>query len=283
MAHSLYTGNTPMSSEAVAEPAVTGVRARAERTVRPVPAVTRAVAILRFLGASQEPLGVNAIARGLGLIPSTCLHILRVLVAEEMVAFDPVTKRYRLDAGLVTIARGALSRNGFADLAQPALDRLSRRHGVTAIGVQVMGLEHIYVVAISRPDQTVRLHVDIGSRFPALISASGQCVAAFGGHPWNAIERHFQGLRWDDPPSFEAWRAAVEATRERGYGLDEGSHLRGITVIAAPVRSGEQRPGHVVLAVGVSEQVRRIGVERLALDLREAADACARHLLAGGV
>ena len=42
------------------------------RRVRPVPAVTRAVAILRLLGRSEEALGVHAIARALTLIPSTC-------------------------------------------------------------------------------------------------------------------------------------------------------------------------------------------------------------------
>jgi hypothetical protein len=36
------------------------------------------------------------IANQLGLIPSTCLHILRVLVAEELVAFDPDNKKYTL-------------------------------------------------------------------------------------------------------------------------------------------------------------------------------------------
>ena len=94
--------------------------------------MTRAVAILRLLGRSEESLGVNAIARALRLIPSTCLHILRVLVAEELVTLDPSTKRYRLDAGILTIARSALRRNGFAETVQPELDRLSRHHGVTA-------------------------------------------------------------------------------------------------------------------------------------------------------
>src|SRR5262245_14207007 len=135
--------------------------------VRQVPAVTRAVAILRLLGRSEEALGVNAIARALGLVPSTCLHILRALTAEGLVAIDTATKRYRLDAGLLAIAGGALSRSGFRELAQPELDRLAHRHRVTAIGVQVIGLEHIVVVAISRPDHALRLHVDIGSRFPA--------------------------------------------------------------------------------------------------------------------
>jgi DNA-binding IclR family transcriptional regulator len=235
------------------------------------------VAILRRLGKSDEPLGVHAIARDLGLVPSTCLHILRALTAEELVAFDPVTKRYRLDAGLLAIARNALGRNGFAELAQPELDRLSRRHGATAVGLQVFGLDHIVVVAISRPDHAVRLHVDIGSRFPALISASGRCVAAFGGHGWTVLEHRFRGLRWDRPPAWSVWRNEVEATRANGHAVDEGDYIRGVTIIAAPVRIAGALT-HVVVVVGVSEQITEIGVDTLAAELRAIGHAISRRM-----
>jgi DNA-binding IclR family transcriptional regulator len=254
------------------------VRSRARR---PVPAVTRAVAILRLLGRSEAPLGVNAIARALALVPSTCLHILRVLAAEELVAFDPATKQYRLGAGLLAMARSALSHNGFAELVQPGLDRLVRRHGVTAIGVQVHGLEHIVVVAMARPDRALRLQADVGSRFPALISASGRCIAAFGGHSWSALERRFRTLRWDRPPTLAAWRAEVEATRTKGFAVDEGNYIRGITVIAAPVGGAGGAVDHVVAVVGVTEQVRQIGVETLALELRAIADGLTRRMGVG--
>src|SRR4029450_6690615 len=155
------------AGRSTADPRVRSPRGATQ--VRQVPAVTRAVAILRLLGRSEEALGVHAIARALTLIPSTCLHILRVLVAEGLVAFDPETKRYRAGAGLLTIAKGVLRRPGFAELVQPELDRLSRVHGVTAIGVEVVGLEHIVVVAISRSDHAVHIHVEVGSRFPGLL------------------------------------------------------------------------------------------------------------------
>ena len=241
--------------------------------VREVPAVTRAVAILRLLGRSEQALGVNAIARALQLIPSTCLHILRALAAEELVAFDRTTKRYRLDAGLLTIARSALRQNGFTERVQPDLDGLSRRHGVTGMGVQVFGLEHIVVVAIARPDHALRLHADIGSRYPALISASGRCLAAFGGYPWSRLERGFRALRWDRAPSLAAWRAEVEATRRKGYGVDEGRYITGVTVVAAPVQPAPDVVSHVVVVVGVSEQLRAIGVDRIGRELRAIGDA----------
>ena len=114
------------------------------------PAIARAAAILRLLGRSPAPLGVNAIARELGLVPSTCLYVLRALVEEELVSFDPMAKRYTLDAGVLTLARGWLRRDQFSDLAQPLLDRLSQAHGVTTMGVQIAGLDHIVVVATAQ-------------------------------------------------------------------------------------------------------------------------------------
>src|ERR1700724_1288063 len=69
------------------------------------PAISRAAAVLRLLGKSDAPLGVQSIARELGLVPSTCLHVLRALVAEEFVSFDPDTKHYSLEAGGLPPAR----------------------------------------------------------------------------------------------------------------------------------------------------------------------------------
>lgn len=249
--------------------------------IRQVPAASRAVAILRLLGRSDEPLGVNAIARSLGLVPSTCLHILRVLVDEKLAAFDAATKRYSLNAGVLTLARSFLRRSGFGELAQPALDRLSARYGVTAIGVQVIGLEHMVVVAISRSELPLRLHVELGSRFPALISATGRCLAAFGGHPWSALEAGFRKLRWDRPPSLKAWRAEVEAARADGYSIDRGNYIAGVAVLAAPVLDATGLMTHAVVAVGLREQVERAGADALVADLRRAGGELSERL--GGV
>jgi DNA-binding IclR family transcriptional regulator len=249
---------------ALRAPAVSGnpTPAKAGRKIvrRQVPAVTRAVAILRALGRSREPLGVNAIANQLDLIPSTCLHILRVLVTEELVAFDPENKKYTLGAGILTMARALLRQDSFADLARDNLETLSTRFGVTAACVEASGLDHMVVVAIARPAQAVRLHVDVGSRFPALISATGRCIAAFGAYDAAEIERRFRVLRWDRAPDWRSWRKQVAQTRERGYAVDEGQYIEGVTIIAVPVFAADH-PSQFLVAIGLSEQLRRAGHE----------------------
>src|SRR5882724_10160863 len=127
------------------------------------PAISRAAAVLRLLGKSDIPLGVQAIARELGLVPRTCLYVLRALAAEEFVSFDPDTKRYSLEAGVLTLARHWLRRNRFNDLAQPQLDRIAQAFDVTMLGVQIVGLEHIIVVAVSQSGHNFQLSTQVGS------------------------------------------------------------------------------------------------------------------------
>src|SRR5262249_20491934 len=206
-----------------------------------VPALTRGIAVLRLLGRREEPLGVNAIARQLDLIPSTCLHILRVLVAEGLVAFDADSKRYSLDAGVLGLARGYLARPSFPALVQPGLDDLARRHGVAAIGMRVLGLQPVTVVAVSRSEAPIRLHIDVGRRFPALISATGRCVAALSGRPMMELEARFRQLRWENAPTLRDWRRQVKEASERGYGVDEGHYIGGGTSVAAPLPDAARR------------------------------------------
>src|ERR1700710_1444866 len=112
------------------------------RTVKDskAPAISRAAAVLRLLGKSDQPLGLQPIARELGLVPSTCLYVLRALVAEELVAFDSDTKRYAPEGRVHALARQWLRRNPFNELAQPVLDRIAQAFDVTMLGVQIVGL-----------------------------------------------------------------------------------------------------------------------------------------------
>lgn len=234
------------------------------------PAISRAAAVLRLLGKSDQPLGLQPIARELGLVPSTCLYVLRALVAEELVSFDPDTKRYALEAGVLTLARQWLRRNQFADLTQPVLDRLAQQFGVTMLGVQIFGLDHIIAVAVSQ-GSSFQLAVQVGSRFPALISATGRCIAAFGGYNLPDLEPRFNKLRWEEPPSFADWLQQVEETRQQGFGIDEGNYIAGVTVLAAPVWKGPGKPSHALVAIGIGSALKRNGLEELERALLSAA------------
>lgn len=235
------------------------------------PAISRAAAVLRLLGKSENPLGLNLVARELGLNPSTCLYVLRALVAEELVSFDADTKRYALASGVLTLARGWLQQDEFSSLAQGPLDRLSRDFGVTMLGVEIFGIDHIIAVAVAQSGAGFQLATQVGSRFPALISATGRCIAAFGGYGEAQLKARFDTLRWDDPPSFAEWLDQVARTRENGLGVDEGNYIAGVTVLAAPVWRVRGRPSHALVAIGLSAALKRAGLPELQQELKSAA------------
>ena len=228
------------------------------------PAISRAAAVLRLLGKSDQPLPLSTIARETSLPPSTCLYVLRALVAEELVAFEVTTKCYTLEVGILTLARGWLRRNHFPDLAQGVLDRIASDFNVSMLGVQIVGIDHIIAVAVSRTSSTFQLSTQVGSRFPALISATGRCIAAFGGHSETALKARFETLRWDVPPTYDSWRDQIEATKAQGYGIDDGNYIAGVTVLAAPVWQPSGKLSHALVAIGIGSALKQNGLEALA-------------------
>jgi DNA-binding IclR family transcriptional regulator len=236
------------------------------------PAISRAAAVLRLIGESDTPLGVHAIARELGLVPSTCFHVLKALVAEDLVSFDPDTKRYALAAGVLTLARHWLRRHRFGALVQPTLDRIAQAFGVMVVGLHVVDLEYVIVVAMSRTASNIQLATQIGSRFPALSSAAGRCIAAFNGHPEAEIAARFHDVAWDEPPDYAAWRKEVDEARVQGFAIDDGVFTSGLLVVAAPVRDdGGGAMNHALVAIGISSVLRRSGLPELQAALVTAA------------
>ncbi|MGY8526981.1 IclR family transcriptional regulator [Paracidovorax citrulli] len=224
---------------------------------------------------------LKSIAEELDMVTSTCLHILRVLVDEGLVKVELGTKRYSLGVGMLSLARSVIETSSFAALVQPVLDRVSTAWNVTTIGVEVAGNDHMVVVALARSSSPFSLHVDVGSRFPALISATGRLVAAFGDLTEQELERRFKALRWDQPPELDAWKKEVEAVRRKGYSIDRGNYIGGVVVVAVPVMDGHGRMRHALVGAGVADQLNASRAQALARDLQTEAASLTGMLTAG--
>src|SRR6202011_3804977 len=96
------------------------------------PSVTQAVAILRYLAAQPAPTGVVAVARSLGINPSSCFNILKVLSTESFVSFDALKKTYTLGSGAVALARHALDPENAGLLGRDVLRGLSDQFDATS-------------------------------------------------------------------------------------------------------------------------------------------------------
>ena len=124
------------------------------------------------------------------------------------------------------------------------------------------------------------LHVDVGSRFPALISATGRLVAAYTDHPWSELEQGFKKVRWQNAPDFKKWRAEVESVRRKGFSVDRGNYISGVTIVAVPLLDASNRLHHAIVGAGMTSQLDGARCTALAKQMQTEARTLSDSILA---
>ncbi len=247
-----------------------------------VGAVTAAVRILRHLAETDERQGATQVARALALNTSTTFNILRTLVHLDFVVFDEETKTYRLGLGVIDLARGVLSQGGFLGAVQPHLEELARRHDVTVSLWRRTTDQHLVLIGAADGISVMRIHITVGQRLPLFIGASGRTMAAHSDVSDSKLRVAFMRLRWEQPISFDRYRDEVREVKARGYAIDDGCYMRGVTSVAAPVLNPA---GEAVMSLGshfFKGQKRPGEIDRIAADTVELAPLVRRASVTGG-
>ena len=230
--------------------------------------VVQAVAILRHLAAARTGEGVSAIARAIGIGPSSCFNVLKTLVAEDLVTFDTQTKRYALSLGIVDLARGATGRDAVLRAAQARLSIVAQRHDA-AVGLwRLAPHERLVLMYLAESAAATRIHMLVGQRQPAAAGATGRAVLAARGMDDAAITAAYERITWPNPPGLPAFLDQVRAAREHGYATDVDQIHRGVATAAAAVT---ERNGGVRFVLSASIFAGHGPLDAIAGDLRDAA------------
>ena len=235
-----------------------------------VGAVENAVSILRFLTHHHAPAGVAYIARETGIHVSTTFNILRTLAKERLIAFNPASKEYSPGLGLLEFSVPLLGVNQI-DLVHPALEELSSAHRALIGLWKVTPQNRIVLVDRVVEGKVVRVDMALGARLPAFVGAVGRCVAATRKPSKSELQRRFRALRWQNPPSFEAYSADVAQARETGFAFDRGNLFQGLDIAAAVIidREGQARFG--ISGIAVIGQISEAELQALAHALHDTA------------
>ncbi|MCQ4158626.1 IclR family transcriptional regulator [Roseomonas sp. GC11] len=237
---------------------------------RDVGAVIHAIRILQHLAGASGPLGVAAVARGTGISPSSCFNILRTLTRARFVAFRDSDKTYTLGLAVAELAAGLIGVS-HAELIRPELERLALNYDMLIVLWRVTGDGHIVLIDRAHSHTAVRVEMRLGLRLPMLVGAVGRCVAAALDLPADELRRRFAALRWQAPPSFEAYLADVAAARTQGWSLDHGNLYRGLITVGALVRDRNGQPRFGLSGITIAGQHPPEVFARLGGELREVA------------
>lgn len=244
---------------------------------RPVGSVARALALLAELRDSERPLGVNELARRIGVNPSTASRLLATLERAGFVAREDQGP-YRLGIALVALADRVLARLDVQALARPILIELMERTGET-VTLSVPGEGEAITVDSVPSRASVVSTARLGRASVSYATATGKVMLAFGGGPLPPARElaPFTARTITDPA---ALAREIELVRERGYATADGEREVDLAAIAAPVRGREQA---LAAIIGVQGPASRLAEPaRLLEPLLEAAAKLARALGASG-
>jgi DNA-binding IclR family transcriptional regulator len=237
---------------------------------RPVGSVVRALAALDALAEHPQGLGVNELARRIGVNASTASRLLATLESGGIVERADGGP-YRLGMRLVALADGVLARLDVRELARPRLRALAAETGETAT-LSVPGDRDAVTVDFVPGTASVVSLARVGRPSVAHATAVGKVALAFGGAAAPAdLEPYTQRTIVDGA----ALAREVARVRERGWAEAVGEREPDLNALAAPVLG---HAGELAAILGLQGPAARLGEARR----RELLPALREHAAALG-
>ncbi|MBY4893055.1 IclR family transcriptional regulator [Rhodobacteraceae bacterium N5(2021)] len=246
----------------------------AQNTIK---SLDRAMEVLEHL--SDTPgVTLSGLAEDLSQSPATVYRILVTLEGRGLVEFDPAAQLWHIGARAFIIGARYLRRTTLVDRARPLMRRLMEVTGETA-NLGIARDAHVLFVSQVETHATIRAFFPPGTLSPMHASGIGKALLAQMSD--DRLSRliatapldQFTARTLTEPATL---RADLEATRDRGYAIDDEEKNEGMRCIAAPVFD---LSGEAVAGISVSGPVSRVSVTQTAR-LAEAVMAAADDLSA---
>ena len=219
--------------------------------------VQRALDILNLFEAGSAALGTTEMARAMNMPKSTVAGLVSTLETNGYLVQEPENRKYRLGYRLVERAGLLLRQFDLREVAAPYLHDL-RDSCDESVNLAVR--DGAYVVYIERllGSNMLSMRSEVGKREWVHSTALGKAILA--GLPVDELEPYLAQYDFTavtprtviDPQEF---RQLLQATRARGYAIDDEENELGGRCVAAAIFDHLRRP---VAAVSISVPVQRL-------------------------
>lgn len=201
----------------------------------PVRSVSQAFAILRLAAARPQGLTLSEFARAMSLSPSSCLNLLRTLVAEGALERARDDRRYRLVESWNPVSTAPGRVEQMLRRARVPLRKFAEAHQCTVGLWQIISPRRLALVALGNSEASTRIHMAIGQRQPVGNGSIGRALAAQDQVDEAELQRRYGELRWQQPLSFSDYAEQVARAGAMGFGIDDGYAHGGICSVGTTV------------------------------------------------
>ena len=222
-----------------------------------VPAVDRAVTLLRLLQDGGGGHGVSELSRKARLHKSTVHDILHTLCHHHLVEQDPATRHFRLAAGLLEFSAHVRERLDLRRAARAHLGELVRATGETVFLGTFDG-DHVMIVDKEESGHDLKITSPVGRRIPHCAGAFGKVfLAALPAAERDRLlrRRPLRAFTARSVTDAAAYVRELARVRRDGFALDDEEYLEGVRAAAAPIVDGA---GRVVGALSVGGLMARL-------------------------
>lgn len=190
--------------------------------------ISRAAAILRYLGRETGGASLGQIAAQVELPRSTVQRIVAALSSEGFVSSSGGFGGIRLGPVLLDLAQS--SHTAFRDMIRPSMEAIAHETGETVDLAVLRGGRMLFIDQIVG-SQRLRTVSSIGESFPLTNTANGKAALACLGEreALELIERELKADR--NTGRAKALHLEIGKIREGGLATDEDHHTNGISAI----------------------------------------------------
>jgi DNA-binding IclR family transcriptional regulator len=235
----------------------------------------RVLAVLRRLAEHPRGVGVERLAHELELPKSSTHRALATLCRAGFAQHDEGGD-YRLGLELVRLVFAFHRELDRPRLVEPVLAALAERFGETAHYAELDGAEVVYLAKVTPRGRGVQMTSQVGGRNPAHCTGVGKALLADMLPDREAVDAYIG----DNGPlasrtertlvDAAALEAELEATRARGYALDDEESEIGINCLAFALYLDEpRRPAGAVSIAAVAQRTPLTELIAAAEDARE--------------
>jgi IclR family acetate operon transcriptional repressor len=245
-----------------AEPKRTRGRPRSSETGAVVQALDRGLTLLRAL-ARAERATLTEIALSAGMVPSTAHRMLNTMQRHGITAFDENSQNWMVGVEAFRIGASFMRRTSLVEASRGVMHDLMEESGETANMAIADGGDVVFISQVETNDP-IRAFFRLGTRGHMHASGIGKALLAelSRGEVEAILSRKglpvFTAKTLTSP---EALFGDLEATRARGWSLDDEEQTLGMRCLAAAIFNEHRE---AVAGVSISGPVVRLPDARLA-------------------
>ena len=217
--------------------------------------VVKALSLLDHFDASVPEIGLIDMARLSGLDKATTRRLLLALSAKGFIEQSPLTRRYRLGAALVRLARIREAILPLIDIARPIVEALARQSGETVHVSQIAG-DALSSVFVCESPHANRVSVAVGQKLPFNCTASGLAFLTAAAESFRAVVLKGPLVRMTKNSIMTPaqLKKRIEEAAKQGYARSDQGFETGVVSVAAPILAAN---GSAVGAVSITSPAAR--------------------------